>query len=37
MKAVAEPIAILMDIISSKFVETNNVKNIPIMKPIKTT
>ena len=36
MNAVAEPSAILIDIISSKFVETKKVKIIPIKKPIKT-
>ena len=35
INAVAEPIAILIDITSSKFVETNNVKIIPIKKPNK--
>ena len=34
--AAAEPSAILTDIISSKFVETKNVKIIPIKNPIKT-
>ena len=37
MNAIAEPIAILIDIISLKFVETNNVKIIPIKNPIRTT
>ena len=32
----ADPIAILIEIISSKFVETTNVKKIPIKKPTKT-
>ena len=31
--AVPEPIAILIDIKSAKFVENNNVKIIPIVKP----
>ena len=35
-KAVADPIAILIDIISSKFVETKKVKMIPTKKPIRT-
>ena len=33
-KAVPDPMAILIDIISSKFVETNSVNKIPIVKPI---
>ena len=37
INAVAEPIAILIDITSLKFVETNNVKIIPIKKPTRTT
>ena len=32
-KAVPDPIAILTDIISAKFVETNNVNRTPIAKP----
>ena len=36
-KAVADPIAILIEIMSEKFVETNNVRDIPIKKPTKTT
>ena len=36
MKALADPIAILIDIRSVKFVEKNNVKIIPIIKPIYT-
>ena len=37
IKAVADPIAILIEIISAKLVETKKVKIIPIKKPIKTT
>ena len=33
MKAVPDPIAILIDIRSEKFVEKNNVNPIPIVKP----
>ena len=35
--ATPEPIAILIEIISSKFVDTKSVSSIPIIKPIKTT
>ena len=35
-KAKPEPIAILIEITSEKFVDTNNVKSIPIIKPILT-
>ena len=35
MKAAADPIAIRIDIVFSKLVETKNVKTIPIKKPIK--
>ena len=33
-KANPEPMAILIEIISEKFVETNKVSKIPIMKPV---
>ena len=33
IKAIPDPIAILIEIKSEKFVEKNNVKNIPIPKP----
>ena len=35
-KARPEPIAIRTDIISSKFVDTNSVREIPMTKPIRT-
>ena len=37
MNAVAEPIAILIEIMSLKFVEIKSVKIIPIKKPTRTT
>ena len=37
INAIPDPIAILIEIKSEKFVEKNNVKNIPIVKPKYTT